>query len=101
MMLRCGSMRELARSRLGTLLDGKWLLESLLGVGGSAAVYGATHRNGTHAAIKVLHPTYSAVPEFVRRFMREAHVSNLLAHPGAVAVIDDDRSPEGHVYMVM
>ena len=48
-------MRNAAEARIGTLLDGKWTLDKLLGYGGSAAVYASTHRNGKRAAVKVLH----------------------------------------------
>ena len=51
---------EIAASRVGTTLREKWHLDRLLGVGGMAAVYAATHRNGTIAAVKVLHPECSA-----------------------------------------
>ncbi len=33
----------------------KWHLDALLGVGGMAAVYAATHRNGKRGAVKMLH----------------------------------------------
>ena len=40
---------ETAESRVGTLLKGKWHLDAVLGVGGMATVYAATHRNaGIH-----------------------------------------------------
>lgn len=45
-----------AKTRVGTVLREKWRIDALLGVGGMAAVYAATHRNGTRAAVKVLYP---------------------------------------------
>jgi eukaryotic-like serine/threonine-protein kinase len=50
-------MSERARyeKRIGTVVDGKWRIESLLGAGSTSAVYEATHRNGHRAALKVLH----------------------------------------------
>ncbi|MBI4706231.1 MAG: hypothetical protein HY744_34475, partial [Deltaproteobacteria bacterium] len=51
---RGGSGRPSAR--VGELLEGKWRLDALLGVGAMAAVYQATHRNGNRVAIKLLHP---------------------------------------------
>ncbi|HEY6458655.1 MAG TPA: serine/threonine protein kinase, partial [Polyangiaceae bacterium] len=48
-----------AQERVGTVLNDKWTLERLLGVGGMAAVYAARHRNGARAAVKVLHPDLS------------------------------------------
>jgi serine/threonine-protein kinase len=43
---------ELAQARVGTTLRGKWRLDRLLGVGGMAAVYAGTHRNGARGAIE-------------------------------------------------
>ena len=44
------------------------LFDVLLGVGGMAAVYGATHRNGSRAAIKLLHPRFAQDPEVRKDF---------------------------------
>jgi len=41
-----------ARARIGIVLHGKWKLDALLGIGGMAAVYSATHRNGSRADYK-------------------------------------------------
>ena len=38
-----------AAARVGQLLNDKWTLERLLGVGGMAAVYAGRHRNGARA----------------------------------------------------
>ncbi len=93
--------RHLAESRVATRLDGKWFLDALLGYGGSAAVYGATHRNGKRAAIKVLHPHCVADESLRTRFVREGYVANKIGHPGAVSVLDDDVADDGTVYLVM
>lgn len=93
--------RHLAEGRVGTLLDGKWSLDALLGYGGSAAVYAATHRNGKRAAIKVLHPHYVADENLRSRFTREGYLANKIEHPGAVSVLDDDVADDGTVFLVM
>ncbi len=49
-------------ARVGTMVRDKWHLDRILGIGGMAAVYAATHRNGSTAALKVLHPQYAAQP---------------------------------------
>ncbi|MCU0657900.1 MAG: serine/threonine protein kinase [Polyangiaceae bacterium] len=90
-----------ARSRIGRLLRDKWKLERLLGVGGMAAVYAATHRNGSKAAVKVLHLELSLDPKMRERFLREGYVANTVDHPGAVRVLDDDRDDDGSVFLVM
>jgi serine/threonine-protein kinase len=85
---------------VGTVLREKWTLDSLLGVGGSAAVYSSTHRNGKRAAIKLLHQELAVEPDVVNRFLREGYVANTVDHPGAVRVFDDGVL-EGSAYLVM
>jgi serine/threonine-protein kinase len=92
---------ELARERIGAVLRDKWHLDALLGVGGMASVYAATHRNGKRAAVKVLHAA-AAHDNVVRaRFLREGYVANRVEHPGAVSVLDDDVDEDGTVFLVM
>jgi serine/threonine-protein kinase len=90
-----------ARSRVGAVVKEKWKLEALLGAGGMACVYSAMHRNGNRVAIKVLHPELCAVPAIVTRFLREGYLANRVGHPGAVRVLDDDRTEDGAVFLVM
>jgi serine/threonine-protein kinase len=87
--------------RVGSVLAAKWSLDALLGVGGSAAVYAATHRNGMRGAIKILHPHCVADDQLRARFLREGYVANKIGHPGAVTVLDDDIAPDGTVFLVM
>jgi serine/threonine-protein kinase len=89
-----------ATHRLGQMLRDKWRLDVLLGVGGMAAVYAATHRNGSRAAIKILHAELSANHEIRARFMREGYAANAVGHEGAVKVIDDDVAEDGSLYLV-
>jgi hypothetical protein len=90
-----------ARERLGTLLQDKWTLDSLLGVGGMAAVYGATHRNGKRVAVKMLHGELSHDGEVRKRFLQEGYAANAIQHDGAVSVLDDDVAPDGSAFIVM
>ena len=48
-------MLSLANARIGCVLRAKWRLDHVLGVGGMATVYAATHRNGKRGAVKILH----------------------------------------------
>jgi serine/threonine protein kinase len=89
-----------ARSRVGSTLREKWRLDVLLGIGGMAAVYAATHRNGSRAAIKLLHPELSLNPQVRSRFLREGYVANSVGHEGAVRVLDDDAAEDGSIYLV-
>jgi len=87
--------------RVGSVLKGKWRLDALIGVGGMASVYSATHRNGSRVAIKILNPEYAAHAESVARFMREGYVANKISHPGSVLVLDDDVDEHGSAFLVM
>ncbi|HEY8040042.1 MAG TPA: protein kinase [Polyangiaceae bacterium] len=90
-----------ARARLGMVLQEKWRLDSLLGVGGMAAVYAATHRNGKRVAVKMLHGELSHDEEVKRRFLQEGYAANTIQHDGAVSVLDDDVAPDGSAFIVM
>src|SRR6516165_10861632 len=90
-----------AEARVGQMLNGKWQVDRVLDVGGMAAVYVATHRNGRRCAIKVLHARFARDPEVRRRFLREGYVANKIDHPGAVAILDDDTTEDGAPFLVM
>jgi serine/threonine protein kinase len=91
-----------ASRRVGMVLDGKWKLDRLLGVGGMAAVYAATHRNGARAAIKLFPFSVTTSAEFAERILREGYLANKIGHPAIVRVLDDhlDRERE-YAYLVM
>jgi serine/threonine-protein kinase len=78
-----------ARSRVGSILEDKWRLDKLLGVGGMAAVYAATHRNQKRVAVKMLHPELAGDGDIRTRFLREGYAANTIGHEGAVSVLDD------------
>jgi len=92
---------ERARARVGTVLKKKWRLDELLGVGGMAAVYAATHHTNRRAAIKMLHPELSQDAAIRKRFLREGYVANSIGQRGAVAVDYDDVSDDGLAFLVM
>jgi serine/threonine-protein kinase len=99
--VRFDSASKRAAARIGRSIKDKWTLDRLLGVGGMAAVYAATHRNKKRAAIKMLHPELSLDPVVRDRFLREGYVSNSVGHKGAVRVDDDDVTEDGCAYIVM
>jgi serine/threonine protein kinase len=90
-----------AQGRVGTVLRGKYRLDSVLGVGGMAVVYAATHRNKKRFAVKMLHPELSLRPEIRSRFLREGYAANSVEHRDAVAVLDDDVDDDGVAFLVM
>ena len=83
------------------MLKDKWKLDSLIGVGGMAAVYAATHRNSKRVAVKMLHPELSIDSAIKQRFLREGYVANQVGHNGAVMVDDDDVADDGSAFLVM
>jgi serine/threonine protein kinase len=92
---------ESAERRVGATLCGKWHLDRVIGVGGMAAVYEATHRNRNRVAIKLLHPALSLEEGTRQRFLREGYVANTIRHEGAVQVLDDDVTDDGFAFLVM
>lgn len=93
--------RTIAEQRVGLTLNGKWHLDSLIDVGGMAAVYAATHRNGNRVAVKILHPDFPEYSSVRERFLREGYLANKVNHPGAVRVLDDDVTRDDTVFLVM
>jgi hypothetical protein len=74
---------------IGELIGGRYEIEELVGTGGMSSVYRA--RDGVlerRVALKVLHEHFSADPEYVERFRREARAIARLNHPNIVTVID-------------
>jgi serine/threonine-protein kinase len=94
-------LAERAQARVGTVLCGKYRIDRLIGVGGMACVYAATHRNSRRVAVKMLHPELSMSADVRRRFLREGHAATAVQHPGAVVVLDDDVAEDGAAFLVM
>src|SRR5262249_14371499 len=90
-----------AKERVGQVLRERWRLDALLGVGGMAAVYAATHRNGKRVALKMLHPELSSLDHMKHRFLDEGYAANRVGHAGVVSVLDDEVADDGAVYLVM
>ncbi|MCU0680820.1 MAG: serine/threonine protein kinase [Polyangiaceae bacterium] len=90
-----------ARARVGRVLKDKWHLDKLLGIGGMAAVYEATHRNRSRVAVKMLHPSLSLDRDVRQRFLREGYVANSVEHDGVVRVLDDDVDEDGTAFLVL
>jgi eukaryotic-like serine/threonine-protein kinase len=90
-----------ARARVGSVLNQRWRLDGLLGLGTMGAVYEATHRNGNRMAIKVLHARHSDDSELTRRLEQEACLVNAIDHPGVVRIFDDGRTDDGAIFLIM
>lgn len=87
---------------VGSVLDGQYQIEALLGKGGMGAVYKARHiLLGDRVAIKILPPEMRSNTEWLRRFQREGQAARRFRHPNAVTVYDLRTSGDGTIYLVM
>lgn len=74
---------------IGKRLDGRYLIQSLVGVGGMANVYrGVDEKTGNAIAVKVLKEEFLDNEELVRRFKNESKAISILDHPNIVKVYD-------------
>src|SRR5215204_6251635 len=74
---------------VGTVLAGRYRVESTLGSGGMAVVYRAEDDIlGRAVALKTLHHHYAEMPSFRRRFRQEARAMASLDHENIVKVYD-------------
>ncbi len=95
-------LEEDPHSLVGTVLDGQYQIEALLGRGGMGAVYRARHiLLGDRVAIKMLPPEMRSNTEWLRRFQREGQAARRFRHPNAVTVYDLRTSSDGTIYLVM
>ncbi len=73
----------------GTVIDGRYSVGPVLGVGGMSTVYLAHDaRLDRDVAVKVISPSLGSDESFIRRFSTEARASARLAHPNIVHVLD-------------
>ena len=74
---------------IGKMLDNRYEILDVIGVGGMAVVYKAyCHRLHRFVAIKVLKRDLASDAEFRRRFHEEAQAVAMLSHPNIVSVYD-------------
>ena len=86
---------------IGRLLDNRYEIQEVIGVGGMAVVYRARcHRLNRLVAIKILKDEFSKDEEFRRRFHAEGQAVAMLSHPNIVSVYDVSTTDEAD-YIVM
>ena len=74
---------------LGKMLEGRYLIEELIGVGGMANVYrGFDTAENRPVAIKMLRDEYAGNDESLRRFRNESKAIYSLNHPNIVKIYD-------------
>jgi serine/threonine-protein kinase len=90
------------RVAIGSVLDGRYRIDAVLGTGGMGRVYRGEHMGiGRAVAIKVLHADLNRNREAAQRFQREALASGRLDHPNIVGVSDFGVLDDGSFYLVM
>ena len=74
---------------IGKKLDGRYLLNELIGIGGMANVYRATDlKTQNTVAVKILKEEFTQNEELVHRFKNESKAISILDHPNIVKVFD-------------
>ncbi len=87
---------------LGTVVNGKFQVEALIGQGGMGTVYRARHLTlDRPVVLKMLHRGLSADPAVAQRFHREAKAASRLNHPNSIAVLDFGQAEDGTLFMAM
>ncbi len=88
--------------RPGSVLAGRWRIESVVGEGGTATVYRGHDTSSERAvAVKVLRPALGREPSMRERFRREVRAVSLVQHPAAVSVLGDGSLDDGTPFLVM
>ncbi|MCA9521987.1 MAG: serine/threonine protein kinase [Myxococcales bacterium] len=86
--------------RVGQLIDDRYRVDSILGVGGMGTVFHGVHlKLNRPVAIKMIHAAM-ANDQNRERFYREAQAMVSFSHPGVVTVFDYG-SHEGQLFLVM
>ena len=103
---RCGTRAvESVEKRdplLGLVLNGKYRVESEIGVGAMGRVYLGEHIGlKKRVALKVLHPDLQVSDESLQRFQREGIAAGKFNHPHAIQIFDFDRSDGRVFYLAM
>lgn len=87
---------------LGTILDGKYEVQEVIGGGGMGLVYKARHLTIDRiVAIKMLHQHLTNSTEALKRFQLEAQALSCLSSPNILTIFEFGLTLEGQPFMVM
>lgn len=96
------SLEPLPDPRLGMTLAGQYVLETVIGEGGMATVYGARYKLiDRPCAVKILHGEVVRDPTVKERFRREAQHGMNISHPNIIEVTDMGETEDGTSFLVM
>ena len=94
--------RDFAERRIGDVLDGRYELKALLGLGMTGAVYEAEHvYTRQRVAVKVMHQQLVSDDNLVARFLREAKSVAKIGHPAIVKVFDAGETADQWPYVAL
>lgn len=98
-----GATLEIAKDeRIGTVLNGRYLIEAPLGEGGMAIVYRGRHTLVDRpVAIKIMNAETASNPSMRERFRREAKNAAAVQHPHIIEIDDFGETDDGTCFMVM
>jgi serine/threonine protein kinase len=87
---------------IGTVIAGRYRVDSRLGEGGMGAVYLVEHTlMRKKLALKVLHREMCSQTEIVARFEREAMAAAHIDHPNVAGATDFGKLEDGSFYLVL
>jgi len=87
---------------IGSTIDGRYIVEALLGQGGMGYVYAGRHAIiDKRVAIKVLRKEPAADESAAQRFLVEAKAASKIGHQNIVDITDFGVLPDGKAYFVM
>lgn len=87
---------------LGTIIDGKYRLQSVLGRGGLGTVFRAQHVGSlVTVALKLLHPRFAERAEYRRALLPEARRAATVVHERCARLLDVGEGDEGITYLAM
>ncbi len=89
--------------RIGQTIAGKFVIESVIAVGGIGTVYRARQLGLDRVvALKLLREEVARDEDFLERFKREARAASRLEHPNSVRVLDFGEHDDGSMlYLAM
>lgn len=97
-----GKLRRLMDRDLlppGTVVAGRFRVETLLGEGGMGEVYAAVGPHGEAVALKLLHEKAARDPEITARFRREAEIAKQISSPYVSAILDAGEDADGRLFI--